>query len=546
MNLESNEPSTSLPNFLPPPPPSPPVNAALNIDWRHWARRLLCCNPFFLCSAALLLFGVNRLSIDPNFLADEKANLLFNYSALQLYGFLVIGTALFLARRKIWYDSALLVVVENGLVLVPFMLISQATLLDGSLGVMLAIGGCALASMRALAIRRWYPQFNLPLRALALGAVLLVVNTALPLLFPSVVEAELENWTAPNRWLWLALLPGLVAGANFLPRPTHYGGLNPERHWLPLFIYALWVAGTGAHFWCLEHISGVPFEVHLLGPAAVAAIWTLYARITDCVSSPALNLRRALLGLAFAAPLISFNNPELFQALVFVNALGFATLLLRDARVATFARELMVLCLPLAALGLPEEIGRLLMPYFTRSYGLLVGISVLFVLCALRWFRVGFGFVGMVGITVLVALVKPAMPAHAYVSVALMFLLTHSLAWPKSTPAATFVRIIAGLAWFCDAAIWVHDFSWRTDASVSAAALFLLAAWFAIWRISKERPDATVAIAATAVSLCAPGDWLMRYGTPGLIALLASLFLFAIGFAVAWTRDRWERCRAKE
>jgi hypothetical protein len=32
-------------------------------DWRHWARRLLVCNPFFLCSAALLLFGVNRLSL---------------------------------------------------------------------------------------------------------------------------------------------------------------------------------------------------------------------------------------------------------------------------------------------------------------------------------------------------------------------------------------------------------------------------------------------------------------------------------------------------
>ena len=94
--------------------------------WRYWARRLLVCNPFFLCSAALLLFGVNRLSIDPGFLTDETHNLLFNFFALQCYEGLVVVTAVVLARRRIWYDSALLVVLDSGLVLVPFMLISQA------------------------------------------------------------------------------------------------------------------------------------------------------------------------------------------------------------------------------------------------------------------------------------------------------------------------------------------------------------------------------------------------------------------------------------
>src|SRR4051794_13929803 len=109
------------------PPPLPrqpgPLEKPITIDWNYWARRLLVCNPFFLCSAALLMFGVNRLSIDPNFLKEDESNLFFNYGALQLYGFLVIGTAIILARRKIWYDSALLVVVEHGLVLVPFMLL---------------------------------------------------------------------------------------------------------------------------------------------------------------------------------------------------------------------------------------------------------------------------------------------------------------------------------------------------------------------------------------------------------------------------------------
>jgi hypothetical protein len=71
-------------------PPGPPEYSADNHDWRHWVRRLLICNPFFLCSAALLLFGVNRLSNDPNFLGDEIHNLLFNFFALQFYEVLVV------------------------------------------------------------------------------------------------------------------------------------------------------------------------------------------------------------------------------------------------------------------------------------------------------------------------------------------------------------------------------------------------------------------------------------------------------------------------
>ena len=52
-----------------------------------------------------------------------------------------------------------------------------------------------------------------------------------------------------------------------------------------------------------------------------------------------------------------------------------------------------------------------------------------------------------------------------------------------------------------------------------------------------------VAASATAVTLCAPTDWLLVNGSTGLLALVASALLFAIGFAVAWTRHRWEPAR---
>jgi hypothetical protein len=545
-----NDDHTPEPNTSPisptdtPPAPLPPL-ISKPIPWGYWARRLLVCNPFFLCSAALLLFGVNRLSLDPNFLGEEQSNLLFNYSALQLYGFLVVGTALILARRKIWYDSALLVVVEHGLALVPFMLISQGALIHRGLGAALALGAVALAAGRALAIHRWYPQFNLPGRALALGTAVLLMNVALPMIYPRAVFLDTENWARPNLWLWYLALPALVAGANFLPKPRRFGGTNPERHWLPLFIYTLWIAGTGAHFWCLAHISNQPFQIQWLGPAAVVAAWTMYRRISDCVPEPYPYWRCAMLVLACGAPLMSFNQPRLFEILVFVNALGFARLFLQSTgKLRLCARELLVLCLPLAVFGLPQEVGRLFMPQYVREYGPIAAFALLAVISSLRWFRVPLGVAGAVGINVFLVFIWPSAPIHAFVQAAMLFFLAHSLAWRRDIPNATALRICAALVWLLNSMAWVHDFGWRADVSVTGSAMILLGAWFAIWRVGRERPELTVPIAASAVILCAPSDWLLRQGSSGVIALAASGVLFAIGFVAAWTRYRWERSHA--
>ncbi len=83
------------------PTPSKPLS------W--WLRKLFACNPFYLVSAALLLYSCHLISIDAPFLSGESARLLFNFSSVQFYELMLVGTALFLARRAIWYDSTLLV-----------------------------------------------------------------------------------------------------------------------------------------------------------------------------------------------------------------------------------------------------------------------------------------------------------------------------------------------------------------------------------------------------------------------------------------------------
>ena len=107
-------------------------------------------------SAALLLYGVARISADANLFAGETPNLLFNFVALQMYAALLVVTAIRLSRRAIWYDSALLVVLENGLVLVPFMLVSQAAFIEPLLGQLLVLfaGGAAVGRTLWLDVER--------------------------------------------------------------------------------------------------------------------------------------------------------------------------------------------------------------------------------------------------------------------------------------------------------------------------------------------------------------------------------------------------------
>src|SRR5262245_33696566 len=95
-----------------------------------WLRRLLGYNPFFLISAGLLLYGIYRVSVDPNFLSRDTSQLIFNYSSLQVYESMLVAVAILLARRFLWYDATLLAGLENLLVLVPFILTSEAGLMD--------------------------------------------------------------------------------------------------------------------------------------------------------------------------------------------------------------------------------------------------------------------------------------------------------------------------------------------------------------------------------------------------------------------------------
>ncbi len=522
------------------PLPAPPEPVS---DWRYWLRRLLVCNPFFLCSAALLLFGINRLSVDPEFLGNEVENLLFNFSALQFYEVLVVVTALVLARRRVWYDSALLVVLENGLALVPFMLISQATLIDGRLAGGLTLAGGAVAAGRFLSVRRWYPQFNLPWRALLLGGAILAANMALPRIFRPMMEVDVENWRGPNLVAWYLVLPLLAAGANLLPRPWRYGGLNPERHWLPLFIYGLWIAGTAVHVWCVAYICRLPFEMHLLGPLALVAAWTVWSRLSDCVPNPSASWERAALLLTFCAPLLSFAQPWLFVTLAELNLLAYIVLcLLGCENVAKWAKHLALASLPLILAGMPLEWGNVWLPDFSRGqYITLAGIG-LCVLLALQSRRLELGLLGAVAVAVAAGGLAREWSLHAAVQAGLVFLMLHSLSWlEEDYPNGNVFRRLAALLWVIDAWAWTRAEDWLVGGFVAGGALLVLGAWCFVRLLHERRGLGIVALAAALVMASGPANWFLHNSAEGVIALAGSLVLFAAGIVVAWRRHHWEQ-----
>src|SRR5262249_37666266 len=141
---------------------------------RYWFKRLLACNPFYLVSVALLLYGCYRISLDPKVFNNESAHLFFNFGSLQVYELLLAATAILLPRPRIWYDSTLLVGLENLLLLVPFILVSQAGLIDRRL--LWAMCGLAgvLAIIRLPSVKAFIAKLNFPPRLLSLGCLVLL------------------------------------------------------------------------------------------------------------------------------------------------------------------------------------------------------------------------------------------------------------------------------------------------------------------------------------------------------------------------------------
>jgi len=528
--------------------PAVPPPGALSHPLSWWLRKLFACNPFYLVSAALLLFSCYRISVDAPLLSRESARLLFNFSAVQIYEVLLVFVAVFLARRRLWYDATLLVGLENLLVFIPFILVSQAALIDVPMAQAMCAAGATVAVLRFGTLKRYFALLNLPGRLLFVGAILLAANVALPLVFRHFGETKIgvhiESGPAyeMNESTWLLILPALLALANLLPRPQAVGTLLPQHRWLPAGIFSLWLLVTGVHVWGLDYVYQFEFRSELFAPAAWVLAWTAFLRFP--VRSA--RLKSGLLAPAILAPWLAVGGGGHRTLLVLcalnIAAYSVARLLARQRLAGHLAYASGLMLLPV----LPETWLQSVAPGTDPAAWVLAGLAGYVVFWTAWLDNPKLAVLGSVifGSVIAVMFQDRAGVAHWAVQSGLVFFLLHSLRWNDAAyPGARGIRHLAGLAWGLASLAWAHSATGRFWMPLIPGAL-VLGTYYASMICQGKWRHFTVPAAALLAMLSGPANafWAALDAAPvGLLALVGSFLFLGFGTLAALTRDLWHQ-----
>lgn len=542
-NDQASVPPPIAPN---PPTPAPRQPSYRPLSW--WLRKLFACNPFYLASAALLLFGCYRISLDAPFLNGESHRLLFNFSSVQTYEVLLVLVGVFLARRRLWYDATLLVGLENLLVFVPFILISQAALMDAPMAQAMCAAGGTAAILRFATLKRYFRELNLPGSLLAAGFLLLALNVALPLGYRHFGETKIgihiESGPAyqMNECAWLLILPAALALANLLPRAPAAGTLLPRHGWLPAGLFSLWMLVTGVHLYGLDYVYQFEFRCELFAPVTWVLAWTLWLRVpaTFCRGKSALLFSVLLAPWLAAAP----GGERTFLVLTALN-LAIYVFVCWARRNAAAGHLAYASALMLAGF-LPDHWLHFVAPGMTPADCVLAGL-VAYVVFWTAWLpNPKLALLGSIvfGATILAVFQQSAGAAHWAMQGALVFLLLHSLRWnDAANPGATLTRQLAGLAWGMASFVWANSEVGRFWMPLIPGALVLGVYYAALIRRGKWRLF-VVPAAALLVLVSGPvsfGLHALCLAPLGLLAVIASFMLLGFGTVAALTRDLWHR-----
>jgi len=529
--------------FVPPPPPR---------TIGYWLRVLFVCNPFYLASACLLLYGVYRVSGDANFLATEVGQLTFNFSSLQLYELLLAGTAMVLVARRIWYDATLLVVLENMLWIVPFILVSQAALINQRTTWTLCLLAAGLAVGRTVWLRWRAGQLMPSWRALLCGSGVLAMNTALPIVYRHYQETKKGAWleTEPawllNDAVWFWVFPALAVVANLLPRPENEKREVRISRWFPMMLCLFWIVATGVHLYALGYVYDFPLRREQLTPVLWVLAWTMVMRITDFVPAPSELLRRALLILPLLTIFVSafVVGSHVFLVLAVLNFLGFAIALWRE-RGNWLALQLAMISFASIISALPVEVVHPVMGGFDRMN--LVGGAVLAYLAIATALSRNpkLALVGAIAAAIAAGLMREGYTdnLHWAAEAGFVYFLLHSLRWRDyEHQGAAAVRVVM-------ASLWVlHGFVWARAGGAFVPPLVIAALAVCVWGcrgflFQIWRPLAIPAAAAL-VALSHPMNFVLlktQTAPVGVLAVIGSFVLFALGTAAALTKHRWHK-----
>jgi hypothetical protein len=274
--------------------------------------------------------------------------------------------------------------------------------------------------------------------------------------------------------------------------------------------------------------------------------WTAYRRAPEFFAWESRAPQYALAVSSLLIPLLaaSENGTKIFFALTALNVVIYAAMYLLNhdrkfVRHMAFAAVVMLVC------GLPSEWIYFLTPTLEREHYVAAGIAVYLMLYTTlsRHPRAGiFGSIGLMA-GILIFFQDHDGAFHWALQSGLVFLLVHSLRWDDAQhEGARAVRNSAAGLWVTHAFVWmaVGGEMWMpcTTAGVVLGTYFVA-------RLLRGRWDLIILPAASILTvLSGPGNALVLYlqSAPlGLLAMIGSLLLFALGTAAALTKHRWHR-----
>jgi hypothetical protein len=237
------------------------------------------------------------------------------------------------------------------------------------------------------------------------------------------------------------------------------------------------------------------------------------------------------------------ETPEVFYPLALLNLGGFLHLWRGGVPgLARAAGRAALATVPLLVAGVPESAFLALSPALARVNPQGAGLLLLLVGAAFHSRLPGVGIVTAIITGVAVAGVSPIGAPHVAIQLMAVLLALHSLRWVDDG-SVTGPTLRWGLAalWFADACVWVRSPGWSAETIVAVGALTVFVAAVARWWKWKLPVPLALWLGCAGVMLAGPLNWIITHGRPGILALGASLLLFAAGFLIAWTRQHWDR-----
>jgi len=521
------------------PAPSPDAIAPSGQVFLNLFRRFIACNPLYLTSAGLLLYGVNKLSVAPGFVGAESEQITFNFTALFLYEVLLVVTAIVLARREIWYDALLLIALESLFVLVPFSLVSRAAQVNEPLSRNLCWAAVLLGVLKFWALKRYIPRLNLPLQTLLLGGAALGINVALSLALKHISEDK----SALKFWLsfgWLFAMPALLALGHLVPKPKLPTTAPEQNAWLPFAALAIWIAATAGHLGGVGYIYSYDWGLAELAPTLWVLSWSLRGQLRFVRPTAG---SRLLMLLPLLTTLLAIGDARIFFALNLLNTAAYL-ILWRNGIAGKMAAWLGFISFALTAAGLPAEWVAKFTPGFDRVEWVIACFAALSFIPIIRsrdprWAIAG----GVLCSTVGGALTHCLQISAGWApQLALTFIILHSLRWiDDRTVYAQGTRVLVCAAWLAQSLLWLHFAGGEAVFSTQLFGVLVVGIYLCHWIWVKTCAPRVILLSGATVLLAAPGyrATVMASNIPtGYLAVAVSFILFGLGTVAALARRR--------